>query len=77
MVPIDGGMTQSLGSMSEVADRLHSSVILPMHRHSTPLGAFLGLMGDGFAVDMRDERSLTVSLRDLPRRPTIVVLAGV
>lgn len=77
MVPIDGGMTQSLSGMSEVADRLHSSIILPMHRHSTPLGEFLGLMGREFAVDRRDARSLKVSLRDLPHQPTIVVLQGI
>jgi L-ascorbate metabolism protein UlaG (beta-lactamase superfamily) len=77
MVPIDGGMTQSLGSMSEIATRLYSSMILPMHRHSTPLAEFLGLMGDGFAVDFRDSRSLTVSMRTLPSRPTIVVLDGI
>ncbi|MGE3307859.1 MAG: MBL fold metallo-hydrolase [Rhizobiaceae bacterium] len=77
MVPIDGGMTQSLGSMSEIATRLYSSMILPMHRHATPLNEFLGLMGDGFAVDFRDSRSLTVSMRTLPSRPTIVVLEGI
>jgi L-ascorbate metabolism protein UlaG (beta-lactamase superfamily) len=77
MVPIDGGMTQSLGSMSEIATRLYSSMILPMHRHSTPLGEFLGLMGEGFAVDYRDGRSLEVTLKTLPDRPTIVVLEGV
>ncbi|PZO82490.1 MAG: Zn-dependent hydrolase [Mesorhizobium amorphae] len=77
MVPVDGGMTQSLSSMSEIATRLYSSVILPMHRHSTPMAEFLGLMGSGFAVDRRDGRSITVSLRTLPRQPTIVVLDGV
>jgi L-ascorbate metabolism protein UlaG (beta-lactamase superfamily) len=77
MVPVDGGMTQSLGHMSEIAERLHSSIVLPMHRHSTPLSEFLGLMGKSFAVDYRDGRSLTVSLRDLPRQPTIVVLDGI
>ncbi|MEQ1952321.1 MBL fold metallo-hydrolase [Mesorhizobium sp. CN2-181] len=77
MVPIDGGMTQSLGSMSEITARLQSSIVLPMHRHSTPMAEFLGMMGDGFAVDYRDSRSLTVSLRSLPDRPTIVVLDGV
>jgi hypothetical protein len=34
-------------------------------------------MGSQFAVDRREGRSLTVSLRTLPRRPTIVVLDGV
>lgn len=77
MVPIDGGMTQSLGSMTEIADRLHSSLVLPMHRHSTPIGEFIGMMGDGFAVEFRDSKSIDVSLRDLPSRPTIVVLKGV
>ncbi len=77
MVPIDGGMTQSLGSMSEIATRLYSSMILPMHRHSTPLGEFTGMMGEGFQVEFRPSRSLTVSLRTLPSRPTIIVLEGV
>lgn len=77
MVPIDGGMTLSLPTMSEIASRLHSSVVLPMHRHSTPIGEFTGMMGDDFAVEFRDSRSLTVSLRNLPSRPTIIVLKGV
>lgn len=77
MVPVDGGMTLSLPAMSEIATRLYSSLILPMHRHSTPIGEFTGMMGDAFAVEFRPSRSLTVSLRSLPRRPTIVVLDGV
>lgn len=77
MTPVDGGMTQSLTNMSTIAKRLYSSVILPMHRHSTPIGEFIGLMGPGFATDFRTERSLTVSLGTLPRQPTIVVLDGV
>lgn len=77
MVPIDGGMTQSLGSMSEIAQRLQSSIVLPMHRHSTPISAFTGMMGEAFAVDFRDETYLDVSLRSLPKRPTILVLRGV
>jgi len=77
MVPIDGGMTQSLGSMSEIATRLYSSMILPMHRHSTPLAEFTGMMGEGFRVEFRPSRSLKVSLKTLPSRPTIIVLEGV
>ena len=77
MVPIDGGMTLSLPTMSEIASRLHSSIVLPMHRHSTPIGEFTGMMGDEFAVEFRDSRSLDVSLRNLPSRPTIIVLQGV
>ena len=77
MVPIDGGMTQSLFDMSEIARRLYSSIILPMHRHSTPIGEFLSMMGENFAVDFSSERSFTVSLASLPRRPTILILDGV
>jgi len=77
MTPVDGGMTQSLTNMSTIARRLYSSVILPMHRHSTPIGEFLGLMGEGFVADFRTERSITLSLSTLPRRPTIVILDGV
>ena len=35
------------------------------------------MMGEGFAVDYRDSRSLNISLRSLPDGPTIVVLNGV
>lgn len=77
MVPIDGGMTLSLDTMSEIATRLYSSMILPMHRHSTAIGEFTSRMGDGFAVEFRPTRSLKVSLRTLPNRPTIIVLDGV
>ncbi len=77
MVPIDGGMTLSLDRMSEIATRLYSSMILPMHRHSTPIGEFTGMMGKNFDVEFRPDRSLKVSLRSLPGRPTIIVLDGV
>jgi L-ascorbate metabolism protein UlaG (beta-lactamase superfamily) len=77
MVPIDGGMTQSLANMQEITRRLYSSIVLPMHRHSTPLSEFTAMMGTGFAVDHAEGRSFTVSLRSLPRRPTILVLEGV
>ena len=77
MVPIDGGMTLSVGAMSDIANRLFSSIVLPMHRHATPIGEFTAAMGKTFDVDFRDGRSMTVSLRDLPNRPTIIVLEGV
>jgi L-ascorbate metabolism protein UlaG (beta-lactamase superfamily) len=77
MVPIDGGMTLSLPTMSEIVNRLQSSIVLPMHRHSTPMGEFLAMLGEAFAVDFRDTRSFTVSLSSLPRRPTVIILEGV
>ncbi|TJX00655.1 MAG: Zn-dependent hydrolase [Mesorhizobium sp.] len=77
MVPIDGGMTLSLDRMTEITARLYSSMILPMHRHSTPISEFTGRMGDDFAVEFLSGRSLTVSLKTLPDRPTIIILEGV
>ncbi len=46
MAPIDGGLTQSVTSMSEIVTRLYASIVLPMHRHSTLIGAFTSLMGE-------------------------------
>lgn len=77
MVPIDGGMTLSLPRMQEITKRLQSSIVLPMHRHATPLSEFTGAMGGVYAVDLRSERSLSVSMKTLPSRPTIIVLEGV
>lgn len=77
MVPIDGGMTLSLPRMQEITRRLYSSMVLPMHRHATPMAEFTGAMGSAYAVEFRAGRSLTVSMRTLPSRPTIVVLDGV
>ncbi|MEX4008404.1 MBL fold metallo-hydrolase [Neoaquamicrobium sediminum] len=77
MVPIDGGMTLSVGAMSEIATRLFSSLILPMHRHATPMAEFTGRMGETFDVRHAEEPSFSVSLRTLPPRPTILVLKGV
>jgi len=77
MVPVDGGMTLSLDAMTEITTRLYSSMILPMHRHATAIGEFTGRMGNGFAVEFRPSRSLEVSLKTLPDRPTIVILEGI
>lgn len=77
MVPIDGGMTLSVPAMSDITKRLFSSLILPMHRHATPIGEFTRQMGETFDVRFSHSASVTVSLRTLPRRPTILVLKGV
>ncbi|MCV0394274.1 MAG: MBL fold metallo-hydrolase [Rhizobiaceae bacterium] len=77
MAPVDGGMTLALETVTEITKRLQSSIVLPMHRHSTPIGEFLSPLRSAFDVDFRSERSLDVSMRTLPRRPTIVILSGV
>jgi len=77
MVPIDGGLTMSLEHMTEITRRLSSSIVLPMHRNATPLSEFTSRMGDAFDLDFRNSPTIKVSLRTLPRRPTVVILQGV
>jgi hypothetical protein len=58
-VLIDGGMTLSLDRMTKITARLSSSMILPLHRDSTPIAEFTGRMGDDFAEEFFSGRSLT------------------
>ncbi len=75
MAPVVGGMTLPLGDMMAVLRRLRSSVVIPMHWFSGfALDAFLVGMSDTFVIDRRGGSEIIVSLRDLPERPTIVVL---
>ncbi|MET0710306.1 MAG: MBL fold metallo-hydrolase [Tardiphaga sp.] len=77
MVPIDGSYTMSLDGVSEITKRLRASVVLPMHRFATPLGDFMQKIGQQFAIDMRSERTLRMSLGALPKAPTVIILDGV
>lgn len=77
MVPIDGTYTMSLSGMAEIVRRLRSSVVLPMHRFGTPLAQLLGQLRGQFAIDRRNERTLTISVGTLPTTPTVIVLDGV
>ena len=77
MVPVDGGLTLSHAAMTGIAQRLQSSILLPMHRRGAPLSSFIEMMGDKFLTDFVNDDSFTVSARTLPRRPTILVLKGI
>ena len=77
MVPIDGSYTMSLDGISEITQRLRASVVLPMHRFMTPLDDFMRRIGQQFAIDVRTERSLTISRGALPGTPTVIILDGV
>jgi hypothetical protein len=77
MVPIDGSLTLSLDGMSEITRRLRASIVLPMHRFSTPLAEFVRRMDGQFEIEIKPERAFTVSAGTLPRKPTIVILDGV
>ncbi|MCV6586293.1 MAG: MBL fold metallo-hydrolase [Marinibacterium sp.] len=75
MVPVDGGYTMALADMMQVVERLRSSIVIPMHWFSQAgLERFVLGMRDRFDVAVIDGPSIEVSLRDLPDRPTIVVL---
>lgn len=75
MAPVDGGLTLDSVTMARVLKRLRASAVLPMHWFGDgTLGAFLAGLRDDFAIEYADDTSYTVSLRTLPRRPTIIVL---
>lgn len=75
MVPVDGGYTMDLLSMAGVVRRLRGSVIIPMHWFSqTSLEAFLTEMSGSFDVVRLEQSDLTLSLADLPKQPTVMVL---
>ncbi len=75
MAPVDGGMTLDLPTMIRVLKRLRSSVVLPMHWFGPEgLARFLDGMRDEFAIDLRQESAIEISLRTLPARPTVIAL---
>jgi L-ascorbate metabolism protein UlaG (beta-lactamase superfamily) len=77
MVPIDGAYTMSLDGISDITRRLRASVVLPMHRFMTPLDEFMRRIGQQFEIDVRTERTLTISRDSLPGTPTVIILDGV
>ena len=77
MVPIDGGLTIGHDKMSAIVKRLRASIVLPMHRRGSSITSFLSLFGEDFAHEFSSDSSMTVTLRQLPRQPTIIILNGV
>ena len=76
MVPVDGGLTMGKESMSTVVKRLRSSVILPMHRRGPVIDDFLAMFGPEYEQVVSADATIDVSLRALPKKPTIYVLRG-
>lgn len=75
MAPVDGGMTLDLPTMIKVLKRLRASVVIPMHWFGDgTLQNFLAGMRDEFAIERAPGSTLQLSLRDLPKRPTVLVL---
>jgi L-ascorbate metabolism protein UlaG (beta-lactamase superfamily) len=76
MVPVDGGLTMGADSMSRVVQRLRSSLILPMHRFGPPLDSFLAMFDTKFDIAYSKDDVISVSMRSLPKKPTIMVPKG-
>jgi L-ascorbate metabolism protein UlaG (beta-lactamase superfamily) len=75
MVPVDGGYTMRTADMAGVVSRLRSSVVIPMHWFSqASLQAFLTEMSAEFTVVETGGPEIELSLDDLPRSPTVLVL---
>ena len=75
MVPVDGGFTLGTAEVKNMLARLRSSLILPMHWFSEQnLERFLEAMAADFVIQRTLKSSVTVSLRELPPEPTILVL---
>ena len=65
-------------SAKEILERLRSSVVLPMHvRAYDALPRFLTYLGEDFAVQRLKENKIRLSLRNLPKQPTVMILPGV
>lgn len=75
MAAVDGGMTVNTETMIRIVNRFKSSIVLPMHWWS---GGSLDRFLDGVSADFLIERpgtnSMELSLRNLPSRPTVIVL---
>jgi L-ascorbate metabolism protein UlaG (beta-lactamase superfamily) len=68
-------MTLDTASRVRVVERLKSSIVLPMHWFSgASLQWFLEGVEGEFDIDIRRESEMTLSLRDLPQRRTVIVL---
>ena len=75
MAAVDGGLTVDIDTMVRILTRLKSSIVIPMHWFGMPtLGRFLDGISEEFSVQIVPDSSIEVSLRDLPDRPTVMVL---
>ncbi|MEM7693590.1 MAG: MBL fold metallo-hydrolase [Pseudomonadota bacterium] len=75
-VPIDGGFTMAHSEMMDVLDRLRASIAIPMHWFAQQnLLAFASRTREhGFAIEVKTDPTIRVSLNSLPREPTLTVL---
>ncbi|WP_282157386.1 MBL fold metallo-hydrolase [Shimia thalassica] len=76
LAAVDGGMSLDAPTMMRVLRKVKARIVIPMHWfEGWTLNAFLTGMSDTYDVINTGESALEVSLRSLPARPTIHVLA--
>ena len=75
--PVDGSLTLDLPTMIETLKDLRASLVIPMHYFGrSSLNIFLAGMAEEFDVRVSRTSTIEVSLRSLPRQPTVLVLGG-
>lgn len=75
--PVDGSMTLDLPTMIKVLKDLRASLVIPMHYFGRgSLNVFLAGMAQEFDIRVARDPTIEVSLRNLPKQPTVLVLAG-
>ncbi|MBT0955997.1 MBL fold metallo-hydrolase [Alphaproteobacteria bacterium KMM 3653] len=75
IVPVDGGLTVDIATMQRIVRQIRASYVIPMHWFSNySLEQFMVGLGDEFEIERAGGSEVTVSLRSLPSRPTILVL---
>lgn len=75
MAAVDGGLTVNTETMTRIVNRFRSSIVLPMHWWSGgSLDRFLASVSNDFLIDRPGTSYIELSLRDLPSRPTVIVL---
>ena len=75
MAAVDGGLTVNTETMTRIVNRFRSSIVLPMHWWSGgSLDRFLASVSGDFLIDRPGTSYIELSLRDLPSRPTVIVL---
>ncbi|MEQ9693756.1 MBL fold metallo-hydrolase [Shimia sp. SDUM112013] len=76
MAAVDGGMTLDLPTMMRILRKVEARIVIPMHWfEGWTLQAFVNGMSDVYEVVNNGNSDMIVSLRTLPDRPTIHVLA--
>jgi hypothetical protein len=75
MAAVDGSMTVDQPTMIRILERLRSRIVIPMHWFGEPtLQSFLDGMQSEFVIERPLSSDLVVSLKTLPREPTVIVL---